>query len=613
MTREERLLLCGKCLHRTLDFENGYLCNLTGKVGEFENECVDFTRDGTVTENLKIRVRTSEKRTPVMKEPVKENTRDQADPPGRGQLNREALQNLRKYQSILYAMIGGLLGTLVIAIGWSVLAGHVNFPVIYLSLVVGLLVGVTIRFFGAGTWKLFGILGGLFTLLACFLGRYLIHEDLVGKVLSDGLNQAMTGLRPEMLASAFTDSFTPLDLVFYGLAILMGYLLSIRRIGAGKRLKLNTGEDNGAPALYRLRLPLIVAGILIPAILGYTQMNRSLGWTERYNDSGQKLAEGGMKLNGKSGEWTYWFENGNVMCRGYYVEGIRDSLWQWFDKEGRPTTVGSYDLGLEQGTWMHFFDNGLCSDSGRYADGYMEGTWKYWHENGALRMEGEMNRGKKSGVWKVYFDDGLLAEIWAYRENETLHVQDAWDPGGTLMVSGGNGFYKRFSDQGDLVETGEISNGLRTGIWTRYFTNGHPCEEGIYVDDRYLVLNSWSPDGDKEVADGNGTHHSYFKGTLQVSESGTIKNGAREGTWKSYDQESGKLKTESEYVSGVQTGLMKYFFESGTLMSSGMMVDGLREGEWNWFNEDGGISTTVTFHEGEKLEENLSAFILDLF
>jgi len=50
MNREKRLSVCGNCVHRSLDFENGYLCNLTGEVGTFEDECKDFFRDGTVTD-----------------------------------------------------------------------------------------------------------------------------------------------------------------------------------------------------------------------------------------------------------------------------------------------------------------------------------------------------------------------------------------------------------------------------------------------------------------------------------------------------------------------------------------------------------------------------------
>ena len=69
------------------------------------------------------------------------------------------------------------------------------------------------------------------------------------------------------------------------------------------------------------------------------------------------MSEGGMKLNRENGEWTYWYDNGIVKCRGIYENGIRDSLWQWYDEAGRPATTGSYTLGLEQGSWMNYFGN----------------------------------------------------------------------------------------------------------------------------------------------------------------------------------------------------------------------------------------------------------------
>ena len=67
---------------------------------------------------------------------------------------------MRKYHSLLYALTGGLLATVAITNGWSAVSDLIAFPEINLSLGVGMLVGTAIRFFGAGTWKLFGILGG---------------------------------------------------------------------------------------------------------------------------------------------------------------------------------------------------------------------------------------------------------------------------------------------------------------------------------------------------------------------------------------------------------------------------------------------------------------------
>jgi antitoxin component YwqK of YwqJK toxin-antitoxin module len=85
-----------------------------------------------------------------------------------------------------------------------------------------------------------------------------------------------------------------------------------------------------------------------------------------------------------------------------------------------------------------------------------------------------------------------------------------------------------------------------------------------------------------------------------LAESGEIQNGNREGAWKTYFRESGKLKEEVEYSRGQQSGLKNLYFESGQLRASGRMVDGAKEDEWHWYHENGKTSVTVTFKNGKK-------------
>lgn len=606
MTREERLLICGKCLHRKLDFENGYLCNLTGKVGTFKETCKEFVRDGTVTDALKLRVKKREEKPPLIREneQAKENKTEKPEKSiARRGLSESSRMKLRKYQSFIYALAGGIIAALAAAIGWSFAADLFSIPAIYLSLGVGILVGLAIRYFGAGMHWLFGVLGGILTLAGCLFGSYLIHEGMVDRLSEIGLKQVLSLIRPELMINTLLDSYLPLDLVFYGLSVALGYLLSLRRIRAKKRIRLDSGDYSGAPVLYRLRLPLIIIGILIPAYFGYTQLKRTDGLWQQFYDSGQKMAEGNMKLNRESGEWTYWYENGNEKCSGFYENGLRDSVWRWYDQSGRLTGVGTYRKGVEHGTWMHYDVNGTMADSGAFMDGYREGRWKYWNADGTLSREGEMDQGEKIGLWILYYSNGQIAEETVHEGKGSELVLNVWDPSGNQIVSGGNGTYQRFSMQGDIRETGEIQDGLRTGIWTNYFSNGKINEEGIYLDGRYLVRNSWGLNGSAEVVEGNGVYTSYYEGTTKKLESGEIRNGNREGLWKSYDRETGSLREEVEYVRGIQSGVKMIYNESGVLLASGHMADGLRDGEWNWYHTNGQISATVFYTDGRIQEE----------
>ncbi|MGW8315641.1 MAG: hypothetical protein ACWGNV_08580, partial [Bacteroidales bacterium] len=307
MTREERLMICGKCLHRTLDFENGYLCNLTGRVGEFKNECKEFVRDGTVTDSIKLKETKPRERPPLIREPVQkkaEKDEKSGKSPAKRKLSKEARKKLRRYQSFLYALTGGIIVTIAAAIGWSVAAGLTSFPVIYLSLGLGLLVGLAVRFFGAGINRMFGLLGAILTFAGCLLGSYLIQEGIPDRVAVVGFREALAFLRPELIVHSIKEPYVPQDLLFYGLAVVLAYFLSIRRIGSKKRSRLDNDDYSGAPALYRLRLPLIIAGILVPVYFGYAQMKGTNGKTVQFYDSGWKMSEGNMKPKSETGAWT---------------------------------------------------------------------------------------------------------------------------------------------------------------------------------------------------------------------------------------------------------------------------------------------------------------------
>ncbi len=49
MTREERLRFCKLCKNRKMDFQQGLLCNLTGKHADFEGSCSKFYPDDANT------------------------------------------------------------------------------------------------------------------------------------------------------------------------------------------------------------------------------------------------------------------------------------------------------------------------------------------------------------------------------------------------------------------------------------------------------------------------------------------------------------------------------------------------------------------------------------
>jgi antitoxin component YwqK of YwqJK toxin-antitoxin module len=427
MDQRERLAICNSCINRKLDYEHGYVCQLTGHFADFEGTCKHYVLDHTVIDTIKVR--TKDRPFVPLFDPVppkEEPETKKKAAPGKAAPKKQpselALKKLRRYQSFLYALIGGLLITATAAAGWAFITAMTGYQGVYLALGVGVLVGIAVRFFGAGIKQIFGILAALLALTGSLLGYYLSQNGFLEELQLARIMGIPDYLDQELMLNSMRDSFVPLDLVFYGLAGLLAYFIAIRRINSRKMARLEHDGYKGAPALYWLRLPLILAGILLPTYYGYTLTNNSSAELQSiYYDSGEKMSEGEMWDGMEIGEWTSWHVNGNIKSVGYYAEGRKDSLWQWYDESGILTGLGMYDKDVEHGTWMHYNPDGVVSDSGSYLEGLQEGLWKYFHENGSLKYAVHYQAGKIHGekillspsgtvVNVAYFETGVLVE-----------------------------------------------------------------------------------------------------------------------------------------------------------------------------------------------------------
>jgi hypothetical protein len=427
MNQKERLAICSGCSNRSLDFEHGYICQLTGKVADFNGQCKSYVKDESVTDTIKVRTK-ERPWVPLFEPPPVEETAEDGKKKSKNRKKDrptgEALKKLRRYQSFLYAFLGGLLITVVSIVTWCMVAAETGNKEVYLALIVGLLVGIAVRFFGAGIYRVFGVLAAVLSLAGSVLGYYLIQTSFLSDLQAAQFAKLVDYIRPEILFDIIQNAFVPLDLLFYGLATLLGYLLAIRRINGKKLAQLTKGEDKGAPALYWLRLPLILALILVPAYIGYTLSTQGeTGWSTVNYPSGEKMSEGKMVKGQKSGKWTCWHENGNLKSIGSYSDGKKDSLWQIYDESGIMTASGMYNNGLANGVWMRYYPNGDVADSGAYLDGNQEGLWKYWYENGSLKSATTFKEGKRHGKRSLWSDSGKLVKEDFYEEGELIEVQ----------------------------------------------------------------------------------------------------------------------------------------------------------------------------------------------
>ncbi|MBK6642975.1 MAG: toxin-antitoxin system YwqK family antitoxin [Bacteroidetes bacterium] len=606
MTREEHIAFCKKCLNRNFDSNKGLICSLTGEIADFEENCESFKLD----ESVKAEV----------KETTIVNTEELTK-----ELDGNKINKLRIHQDFTYAIIGGTLAAIISAIIWAVVTVLTNYQIGYMAIGVGLLVGFSIQFFGAGIDKKFGYLGAILSLLGCLLGNLFSQVGFAANEQSSGYLEIISFLNFDLILDILIESFNPMDLLFYGIAIYIGFKNAFRRVSDQELRNLQSEESYAAnPSNYKLRMPLIIVSIVLIGLFLFLIRKEASRFKTFTYESGNKMSEGEMKDSKEHGKWTYWHENGEIQLIAIFSDGIQDSLWQWFDESGHISRIGTYRKGIEHGIWMNYYKNGIVSDSGNFHEGRMDGEWKYKFENGNTYQIGYFNRNLQDSIWKTYFENGQLKSVvnmhegipvglWTtyhmngkisgkvnYLNKDKNLIEDVWDLEGNHIVVSGNGLFKSFSNTGQVLLQGNIKDGEKIGEWISYFENGDTKEEGIYEGDMYKIINSWVSKSEQTVKDGQGTYISNYPDKGSIFESGKIENGLREGIWKTYYESTGSLDNANNYLNGKLTGTQKYYYESGQLYFSGEMKNGLREGEWVWYYENGNISSSVNFINDKK-------------
>lgn len=150
------------------------------------------------------------------------------------QINEHKLEQyrekLRLEQNLPMAIVAGVVTALIGAIVWAVITVGTGFQIGYMAIGVGLLVGYGINFLGKGIDQIFGIIGGLFALLGCVLGNMFSLIGFAAIEFNVNYFEIISTIDMAILLDAMVESFSFIDLIFYGIAIYEGYHFAFRKI-----------------------------------------------------------------------------------------------------------------------------------------------------------------------------------------------------------------------------------------------------------------------------------------------------------------------------------------------------------------------------------------------
>jgi antitoxin component YwqK of YwqJK toxin-antitoxin module len=528
---------------------------------------------------------------------------------------------LRKRQDLPNALIGGLAAAIVGAVFWAVITVATEYQIGYMAIAVGLLAGFSVRYFGCGIDFHFRIIGAFFALLGCALGNLLSQVGFIAAAESLGYFETITLLNFEIIQDIFAEAFSPMDLFFYAIAVYEGFKFSVFDVSTELSIALEQGRVVPQPfAKWKLH---IVTGLFIVLATGFYFISKgTVGIKTFYYESGGKRAVGEIVRGNEVGYWETFWENGNIQAKGFYVDGKLDSVWEYFNEEGFLTQRASFKNGLQHGDHASFYVSGAVRASGTYKEGRIHGAWIHKYEDGQVMSQGNYaldkevghwesyyNNGSKStsgsykkgipvGEWHYWFENGQKASELNFDEDGKSLTLNTWSEKGKPEIVNGAGLFKSLFEDGTIQQTGMFKDGKHTGTWIVNYASGSKQEEGYYKDDVYYIRNTWTPEGEPRVVNGNGRYETYQEDGA-IRETGPVEDGLKKDKWVTHGLDHAIL-LEMNYVNGKLEGEYKVYFDNGGTNVEGVFQGDKRTGDWKWYTIDGKIESEVTYVNAKK-------------
>ena len=179
---------------------------------------------------------------------------------------------MRSQQNLPGAVVAGIASAMVGAVVWAAVTVATDYQIGWMAVGVGFIVGVAVREVGKGVDTSFGMVGAVMSALGCATGNVLAICGLIANQQELGILDVVGQLNATAVIALMIATFSPMDLLFYGIAVYEGYRFSFRRIS--QEDLADTLEDRGVSTRPMMPNRLSIAVIVALAIAAWSVLTR---------------------------------------------------------------------------------------------------------------------------------------------------------------------------------------------------------------------------------------------------------------------------------------------------------------------------------------------------
>lgn len=140
------------------------------------------------------------------------------------------LEKIKAEQNLPLGLIAGFVTAIIGAVIWASITVATEYQIAYMAIGLGFIVGFAVRLAGKGIDKIFGISAAILAIFGCLLGNLLSIIGFAAKAEGLGYFEALSLIDFSLIPTIMIESFNPMDILFYGIAIYAGYKYSFRQI-----------------------------------------------------------------------------------------------------------------------------------------------------------------------------------------------------------------------------------------------------------------------------------------------------------------------------------------------------------------------------------------------
>lgn len=148
------------------------------------------------------------------------------------------MDRIRDDQNLMMGILGGLAGAGIGAVLWAVITVLTQYQIGYMALGVGFLAGLGVKFLGRGIDPAFQFAGAALALAGCLAGNFMVMIAFGTMETGLPVSTILSVLTPSLLVELYADAFSVIDLLFYGLAVSIGYKTALTTIPKADLQKL---------------------------------------------------------------------------------------------------------------------------------------------------------------------------------------------------------------------------------------------------------------------------------------------------------------------------------------------------------------------------------------